>query len=368
MERFAVALRIRYGQRDGEELLSEGEARAEGELSRAAGGWLLRYKEPDASNESNAVEMALLDGEVRMRRFAGGSARVLSEASYREGVEAPMRYEVDGYSLSLAVYPQTVRWRVDPPFADVRLKYLLKAAGARLLHEVYIEAGSFESLGGCDGWELKAQARAALNGALGARWGFVRRADREDALLVTDAKRAAERLGIDPAPIREGLEGAGWQVKEAEGLWWLDPPEEAFCRALRARRLGGPAKGSGFYAWRDGDLGELQGACAILLRGGPPRWESPGKALLDGPARALIRGAWKHLSGPPARVNRWMREAARRFAVARREGAFAGEYACGVLLERYLWRMGCGLPEPGPDAANLSRPSPAVVLDFPVSP
>jgi len=348
-ERYAVALRVRYSQRDGEELLSHGEVQAEGLLARAAGGWLLRYKEPvepeGRAGEPNEVEVTLLDGEVRMRRFATGAARVLSEASYRERVEAPMQYEVDGYSLSLAVHPRVVRWRVDPPCADVRLEYLLKAAGAQLLHEVHIETrgpGGFE---GCDGWELKAQVRALLNGALGACWGFVRRADCEDALLVTDAARAAARQGVDSAPIREQLVRAGWRVREAGDLWWLDPPEEAFGRALRARRLAGPnRKDPAFYAWQDGDLGELQAACAALLRAGIPQEEAP----VSEPARAMIRGAWKHLCGPPARVNRWMREAARRFAAARREGASAGEYACGVLLERYLWRMGCGLPDAQP--------------------
>jgi len=193
---------------------------------------------------------------------------------------------------------------------------------------------------GCEGRELKALARALLDGALGGRWGFVRWADREDALLATDACRAAARRGAERAPILEGFARAGWRVQETEdqagGLWWLDPPEEAFRGALRAGR---PPGSDPFDGWRDGDLGELQAFCAILLRGGPPR-----EAPLDEPVRALIREAWKRLDGPPARANRWTREAARRFAAARRRGAFAGEYACGVLLERYLRRLGCGIP------------------------
>jgi len=256
MERCAVTLRIRYSQRDGEELLSEGETRAEGELARTLEGWLLRYME-----ETDAVEITLLDGEVRMRRLDGG-ARVLSEASYREGVEAPMRYEAAGYSLALTVYPQKVCWRVGAASADVHLVYQLQTAGSQwLLHEVHIETE------GWDGPALKAWARTLLNGALGAHGGFLRWADREDALLVTDAERAAARQGIGSAPIREGLVRAGWRVKEVEGLWWLDPPEEAFCRALRVRSLpDDPADDPARNAWRDGDLGELQAACAALLR------------------------------------------------------------------------------------------------------
>ena len=201
---------------------------------------------------------------------------------------------------------------------------------------------------GREGIEIKARARALLNGALGGRWGFVRWADREDALLVTDAGRAAARLGMACAPILEELARAGWRVEgaahraenRAGGLWWLDPAEEAFRGALRARRPAGNPLNP-FAGWRDGDLGELQAFCAALLRGGPLQEE---KAPLDERVRAQIRGAWKRLDGPPARASRWAREAAGRFAAARRSGAFAGEYACGVLLERYLRRMGCGVP------------------------
>ena len=189
-----------------------------------------------------------------------------------------------------------------------------------------------------EGFELMAGARALLDAMLGSRWGFVRWADREDALLATDAGRAAARRGIECAPIFEALTRAGWSAIAEKGLWLLDPPEEAFRCVLRARPL--PA-GAASAAWRDGDLGELQAACVIMLRGGS---DQEDEASLDEPVRALIREAWKRLDGPPERVNRWMREAVKRFAVARRSGAFTGEYACGVLLERYLRRMGCGLP------------------------
>lgn len=333
MERYAVALRIRYCQRDEEGTVSEGETWAEGELTRAAEGWTLRYREPE-----NEVEMSLLDGEVGMRRFAGGTARVVSEAVYRVGVEAPMRYEAAGYHLSFVLRPQVVCWRVEPPFVEVRLEYLLQVAGSQWVrHEVRVESE------GCEGQDFRTRARALLEGALGARWGFVRWADREDALLVTDAGRIAARRGMASESILEEFTRAGWRVWQTEdqagGLWWLDPPEEAFQKALRARWV--PAERP-FHGWRDGDLGELQALCATLLRSNPPKEKK--EATLGEPFRALLREVWKHLDGPPASVNRWMRQATRRFAVARRNGDFTVEYAYGVLLARYLRRTGCGVP------------------------
>ncbi|MCL2811938.1 MAG: DUF1934 domain-containing protein [Clostridia bacterium] len=320
MERYSVALRIGYQQQEGEVTLSEGETLAEGELMCSSDGWLLCYQEAEAE-----VEMLLLDGEVQMRRFAVGSRQVLSEVSYREQVEAPMRYEGFGYSLAFAVYPQKVVWCVEPPFVDVCLEYLLKTADSQeLRHKVCIESD------GCEGWQLKAQAQALLNETLGARWGFVRWADCEDTLLVTDAGRAAERQGIDSVPIREALLFKGWRVKEAEGLWRLDPPDEAFHRALRARSKPGD------HTWQNGVLGELQAMCFVLLQNGAPQ-----ETALNQQARGVLRQAWKDLHGPPEQVHQSMRQMARRFAQGRRSGIFVGEYACGVLLEGYLRRAMC---------------------------
>jgi len=314
MERYEVILRIRYDQHEGEALLDQGEAWAEGQLARTGDGWLLRYKEAEAE-----AEMLLLDGQVQMRRFAEGSRQVLSEGSYREQVEATMRYEAEGYSLSLAVYPQRVLWCVEPPFADVCLEYLLKIADAQgLRHRIRIQTE------GCEGGALKARARTLLGDC-----GFVRWADDEDALLVTDAGRAAKRRGIDEAPIRKGLEQRGWHVNETEGLWWLDPPEEAYHRALRARSMPGD------QPWQNGALGELQAMCNVMLQGGPPK-----EAPLTEQARATIRKAWKSFYGSPEQVFRSVRTLTRRFAQARRRGVFAAEYACGVLLARYLRRLG----------------------------
>jgi len=362
MERYTATLHIRHRQRDGEELLSEGEMLAEGALESVPGGWFLRYTErlPDGCRRIEA-EAELLEDAVRVRRYDGISRSILSEVCYREHIQAPMRYETDGYVLSFSVYPQKVQWRVDPPSVCVRLEYYLKTSGSdNVFHEVSIWTDSVEPADvPPEGGDLKARARGLLDGVLGIRWGFVRWAEREDALLVTDAGRAAKRLNVDSASVKERLTQAGWRVQDERGLWWLDPPETAHSRALRARRLpGDPGSDPAYNTWRDGDLGELQSICAALLRVETPEWKSFGETHVDEPTRVLLRGAWKNLRGTPARANRWMRGQIQRFAIARRSGGVSGEYVCGVLLQHYLRRMGCGLPtDVAPTTTNKSAES-----------
>lgn len=339
MEHYEVQLRILHRQCEGEEILSEGEMHAKGELIRVPSGWQLCYREPAQQDAAETlVELALFEGEVQLRRFGEAS----SEACFREGVENTMRYQVAGHALELQVLPQRVCWSIAPGGGTIRLTYWLSMGDAGCLqHSLAMELTELRRLEmPTEGEGLRAEAWRALCCMLGDHWGFVRWADREEALLVTDACRAARRVGIDSGRVRRWLELSGWRVEEAAGLWWLDPPEEAFRAALRMTSQevqGEPAESA---QWQDGVLGELQAACGILLRAAP---ETLGDTIAED-VRGLMRGAWKHMEGPPGQVQAWLGKCMKHFAVARRKGMAAGEYACGVWLQRYLRGLGCEVP------------------------
>ncbi len=329
-----VSLRIGHEQRAGDEVLSGGEQRALGQLSRTGDEWKLCYEEPDAEGQGTRVELVLSVGEVRMCRSGDAS----SQAVFCVGKPSVMRYEILGHRLDLRVLPSRVQWEIGVVTGRIALEYVLQTSDSeQLAHSLWVEIERLSA-----GAALREQARVLLAWQ-GEPFGFLRWADGGDALLVSDAGRAAARRGVAAEALAQRVREAGWTLRETNGIWWLDPPEAVYRQALRECPSPQEAVEAGAAldaAWRDGTLGELQALCVSLLFQPSPSAEQP----VGEPARALLRGAWRAMEGDLAQVARWARAAFADFAVGQRAGDCVGQSACGALLWRFLHRQGVGLP------------------------
>lgn len=331
-----VPLRIRFRSDNGEGETEGGEMCASGALQQTASGWVLTYRElgqgPDAPGAAVRIEMRASD-EVRMERRGEAS----SSTHYVQGRETDMRYDVLGNTLSMRVFSHTVRWKVLGAQGSVLLRYALTfSQGQSLRHVVEIHIGAL----GCPavtGDELFEQARGLLQGALGKDFGFLRWADDPSGgMLITDAGRLAQRRGRPAEGAVRALTRSGWNLREADGLFFLDPPQSAYCRALDARHVMPLEQG----AWVEGQAGTWQAACAGLLRQLPD--EDPAAA--DDAVRRMLREAWKHTAQNTEQLDAWLRAWGRTWAVRMRNGDATGQYACGVLLQRCLWQQGYDVP------------------------
>ncbi len=316
---FCLRVRFRCHQEDGTEEVQD--MRALAALSGTAQALInMAYAEP-GEGAARVVLTLAPDGAVLLDR----RGEVTSHARYRTGETDAVRYDFGGQRMSIPLTAQEVIWQIGPLGGQVLLRYALTLQDAAQHHTVTYALTPVPATGPA----LFLQARDLLVESLGQRFGFLRWGDREDmgAALVTDAPKVAAMRGMDASRAMEDLIGWGWRVEQTGGLWWLSAPQAALAQALASRHTE-PEAGQGWS--RDPAIAALQALCGALLRQPCP------VGPVSPEAAAMVQVAWRATAGTLEQVTTWAAQLTVSLAQGMRQGAVAGQYACGVQLQGWL--------------------------------